>query len=352
MKRFFNKNYLALFFFIILTGLYLCAFLADIIAPYHYDSDQRQYSYHPPTKIHFFDVQGNFHFRPFIYVSEKHYDEFRRRIYTEDTEKMYPVRFFILSEPYRMLGFIPLKTKLFGVENPARIYLLGADRVGRDLFSRILFGARISLMIGWAGVMITFVIGMLVGGISGYFGGFIDTILMRICEVLMMIPGFYLMLALRAAFPVSLSSVSVFFLIVIIMSFIGWASLARIIRGQILSLKQRDFVYASIAFGKTPFFIIRHHLLGHTLSYALVAMTMSVPGYILGESALSLLGLGIQEPIPSWGNLLSDAMDVSQIVFHPWILIPGLFIFLTIMSFNYLGDALRDFFDPKLVGRE
>ena len=347
MKNFFKQDKLAYMFFLILGGLYFISFGADFFAPYHYDDESRKHSYSPAHKINFFDNQGKFHWRPFVYEYKSKYDEYRRKIFYQDKTKKHPIYFFMQCKNNKLWGVVPLNRKLFGVEKPFRIYLFGADRVGRDLFSRILYGGRISLSIGWIGVFITFFIGMLIGGIAGFYGGTVDVILMRLCEVLMMIPGFYLMLALRASFPMSMSSVSVFFLIVIILSFIGWASLARIIRGQILSLKNRDLVLASMAYGKSSSYIICKHLLGHTLSYSLVAMTMSLPGYILGESALSLLGLGIQEPIPSWGNLLSDAMDISQIVFHPWILLPGCFIFITIMSFNYLGDSLRDWFDPK-----
>jgi peptide/nickel transport system permease protein len=203
------------------------------------------------------------------------------------------------------------------------------------------------------GVAISFIIGTILGGMAGYFGGKIDNIIMRLCEMVMMIPGFYLMLALRAAFPPQLSSVQIYFLIVVIMSFIGWAGLARVIRGMAISIREKEYVLAARAQGASPFYIITRHLLPNTFSYTIVALSLSIPGYILGESALSLLGLGIQDPHASWGNLLSEAMAIAHIKFHPWILIPGIFIFVTVMAFNFLGDGLRDAFDPKMeIGRK
>jgi peptide/nickel transport system permease protein len=233
----------------------------------------------------------------------------------------------------------------------ARLYLLGADARGRDLLSRLLYGSRVSLTIGLVGVAITFVLGMLVGGISGYFGGRTDVVLMRACEMFMMIPGFYLMLALRSALPPEMSSVEVYVLLVAIMSFIGWAGFARVVRGMVLSIRNREYVLAAQASGASHLTIILRHVLPNTLSYAIVALTLSIPGYILGESALSLLGLGIQDPHASWGNLLKEAMDVAQIKFHPWILLPGLCIFVTVMAYNFLGDGLRDAFDPRGLTR-
>lgn len=330
-----KKNRLAMAGLFILACLYFASIFAGSISPYHYDNEARARSYNPLTKLHFFDAQGEFHLRPFIYDYAYKFDEFHRRIYTVDKSKMYPVKFFT-------------NRRLFGVDEPARIYLLGADSRGRDLFSRILYGSRVSLSIGLVGVAISFIIGTVLGGISGYFGGKVDNIIMRLCEMVMMIPGFYLMLALRAAFPPRLSSVQVYFLIVVIMSFIGCAGLARVVRGMAISIREKEYVLAAQALGQSPLSIITKHILPNTFSYTIVALSISIPGYILGESALSLLGLGIQDPHASWGNLLSEAMAIAQIRFHPWILIPGIFIFITVMAFNFLGDGLRDAFDPKM----
>jgi len=345
------KNRLAMTGLFILFCLYLVAIFADFVAPYHYDNERRDRSYNPPTKVHFFN-QGKLA-RPFVYDYSYEFDQFYRRDYSVDKSKIYPIKFLMRGDKYKLLGILKSDLHLFGVDHPGRLYLLGADSRGRDLFSRILYGSRVSLSIGLVGVFISFLIGTILGGISGYFGGKIDNIIMRGCEMVMMVPGFYLMLALRAAFPPQLSSVEVYFLIVVIMSFIGWAGLARVVRGMAISIREKEYVLASEAQGVAPFFIITRHILPNTFSYTIVALSISIPGYILGESALSLLGLGIQDPHASWGNLLSEAMAVAQIKFHPWILIPGIFIFITVMAFNFLGDGLRDAFDPKMeVGRK
>jgi len=329
----------ALFGFWVLVLLYTGAIAAGFLAPYGMDDERRDHSYHPPSKIHLFDAEGNFHLRPFVYATQYEFDEFYKRHFIEDKTTRYPLSLFVRGEEKRL--------HLFGVASPARIYLFGSDSRGRDLYSRILFGSRISLSIGIIGTFISFLIGMIVGGTSGYWGGKVDTVLMRMCEMVMMMPGFYLMLVLRAAFPANMSSKEVYILLIVILSFIGWAGLSRVIRGMVLSIREKEFVLAARAGGTKHFSIIVRHILPQTLSYSLVAITLSIPGYILGESALSFLGLGIQDPDASWGNLLSDAMNLGEVQFHPWILIPGFFIFMTVMAFNFLGDGLRDVLDPQ-----
>ncbi len=333
--------------FLILLSLYSIAVFAGFISPYHYETEQRLYSYSPPVKLHFKDAEGKFHLTPFIYKYDFKLDENRSRVYTENKTKAYKLKFLTRGDEYKFLGFIPSDIHLFGVDKDVQLYLFGSDSRGRDLFSRILYGGRISLSIGLIAVIITFSLGLIVGGISGYFGGKIDNFLMRMCEMIMLVPGFYLLLALRSSFPPEIGTVKIYFLIVIILSFIGWASLARVIRGIVLGLREKEFVLAARSIGLSKIKIIIRHILPNTSSYTLVAITLAIPGYILGESALSLLGLGIQDPVPSWGNLLTDAMAIAQIKFHPWILLPGFFIFLTVIAFNMLGDALRDIYDPK-----
>lgn len=334
----------------ILIIMHGAAVFADFLAPYSYRTEDRNYSYSPPSKIHFWDEEGQWQ-GPFIYASKIRFDEFHARIYDEQKNTKYRLRLFAQGESYKFLGVVPSDRHLFGVEAPGKIYLWGADSRGRDLLSRLLHGARISLSIGLIGVFISFTIGLLVGGCAGYYGGRVDDILMRICEMFMLFPGFYLLLALRAAVPPNFNSIQVYFAIVVILSFIGWASLARVIRGMCLSLREREFVLAAKTMGLSDFAIIIRHILPHTLSYSLIAVMLAIPGYILAESALSLVGLGIQDPYASWGNLLTDTMGIIAIKFAPWILLPGLFIFITVMCFNVVGDGLRDALDPKAVNK-
>ena len=228
-------------------------------------------------------------------------------------------------------------------------FALGSDTLGRDLYSRIVYGARVSMCVGLIGVLITFTLGILVGAFSGYMGGAIDNLIMRWSEIEMSLPAFYFLLALAAIIPPGLSAVATFFMIVAIMSFIGWAGFARIIRGMASAARSLPYVEAARALGASRARVIVRHVIPSLLGYAIVAATLSIPGFILGESALSLLGLGIQEPAASWGNLLAQAEDPQNLAHYPWILIPGLFIFLAVMSFNFLGDYLRDRIDPGLT---
>ncbi|MDP2939882.1 MAG: ABC transporter permease [Candidatus Omnitrophota bacterium] len=339
-----RRHPIALGSIIVLGILYICAIFADFISPYSYDNEERTYSYCPPSKIHFLDNSGITW--PFIYKVNLTFNKFHGRVYKIDKTKIFPIKLFVKGDFYKLLGLFSCDYHFYGVEKEARIYLWGADSRGRDIFSRALYGARISLSVGLIGVVISFILGLLIGGIAGYCGGWVDNLVMRICEMIMMVPGFYLMLALRAAFPPNLSSLQVYLLIVFIFSFIGWAGLARVVRGMSISLREREYVLAAKTQGLSNMAIIRRHILPHTFSYSIVAATLSIPGYILGESGLSLLGLGIQDPIPSWGNLLSEAMGIIPIKFSPWILIPGFLIFLTVICFNLLGDAFRDMLDP------
>ncbi len=344
----FTRNRLAVKCVYVLLVLYAGALFAGFFAPYSFQNEDRNYSYAPPTAVKIFD--GGRFVRPYVAGMRMSFDQYNARVYTVDGGGKYPLRFFVAGDVYRFLGIFPCRYHLFGVEAPGRIYLIGADARGRDVFSRLLYGAQISLSIGLIGVLISFAIGLIIGGISGYYGGRLDNFLMRLCEMVMMVPGFYLLLALRAAVPDTFNTVQVYFAIIIILSFIGWASLARIIRGMCLSLREREYVLAAKSLGLSDFRIILRHILPHTLSYSIFAVMLSIPGYILGESGLSLIGLGIQDPYASWGNMLSDAMSIVRIKFAPWILWPAFFIFLTVVCFNVIGDALRDCLDPILKG--
>jgi len=344
--RHFRKSQFAVAGGIILVVFYTCALLASFIAPYSMTLQDRERFYHPPSRIHVRDAGGRWH-APFIYGTRM--QDRARVIYVEDTSVRYPVRTFVHGEPHKLLWLIPTDRHLFGVRAPERIFLMGSDQFGRDVFSRLLFGGRISLSVGLFGILITYALGLLLGGIAGYYGGLVDNVLMRFSEVFMSVPALYLILALRAAFPDDIPSDLIYLMIILILSLVLWASLARIIRGMVLSIRENEYVTAAEALGMSSMRIIVRHILPNTASFVIVAATLSVPGYILGEVALSFLGAGIQEPSASWGNMLQQAQSVRVLRSFPWILVPGVFIFLTVLAFNFLGDGLRDALDPKKV---
>jgi len=256
------------------------------------------------------------------------------------------VTFFNRGIPYKFLGLFKTDIHLFGSETGG-FFLMGGDGLGRDMVSRLLHGSRISLSVGIVGSIITFIIGLLIGGISGFFGGAVDSVLMRITEIVISFPSIYLLFTLRSALPSGLSSTQIYLLIIIILALVGWATLARVIRGMVLSLRNEDYVLSAKTMGLSDLKIITRHILPNTMSFVIVQLTLTIPGYILGESALSLLGLGITEPQASWGNMLSVARNYRVVQDFPWILIPGFTIFLSIMAWNFFGDGVRDAVDPK-----
>ncbi len=331
----------------ILLLFYFMAIFAGFIAPYGMETQNRTLNYASPTRIRWIDSTGKFHVRPFVYG--KVLADRRWTAYRDDPSNFSPIRFFIKGDPYKLFGLIPATVHLFGVEGEGRVFLMGADQFGRDVFTRLLYGAQISLSIGFAGIVLSFALGMLVGGISGYFGGAWDSVIMRSSELIMSVPALYLILSLRAAFPADIPSDMMYLLIVVILSFISWAAMARIIRGMVLSIKENDYITAARALGYGHLRIIIRHILPNTLSFVIIAATISVPGYILGEVALSFLGVGIAEPSASWGNMLKQAQSIRALTSFPWILAPGYAIFLTVLAFNFLGDGLRDALDPRKI---
>ena len=334
---------------ILLLIFYIAVIGADFFAPYNAYSAQTDGSLLPPTPIYWRNQSDGKWSGPHIYPTTQgptNLDTGEREL-KEDREKLCTLGLFVKGDQYKLLG-LTLNRHLFGASAPGRINLLGTDEQGRDQFSRLLHGGRISLFIGLVGISVSFPLGMIVGGISGYFGGWIDGILMRLVEVLMTIPGIYLLVALAAVLPPGLTSAQRFLLIVLITSFISWSGLARVIRGQVLSLKEQEFVQAARAMGGKPLYIIIRHVLPQTASYIIISATLAVPGFIVAESVLSLIGLGIQQPDPSWGNLLSLATNASIMVLQPWLIWPpAILIILTVLSFNLLGDGLRDALDPR-----
>jgi len=344
----FRKSHTALAGAVILIVLYALALLAPFVAPYPEDAMDRARFYHPPMRLHWIDARGGFHLWPFAHPTRLT-DE-RRFVYSEDGSVVLPLRLFARGAPYRLLGIVHTDRHLFGVGPPGRLYLFGTDAQGRDILSRLLFGAQVSLTVGLIGISVSFSLGLLLGGVSGYFGGAVDTVIMRGTELLLSIPVLYLLIALRNIFPTDLASRQVYLGIVIILSFIGWATLARVIRGMVLSIRRQEYVTAAEALGMGRLRIIARHILPNTLSFVIVAATVSIPGYILGEVFLSFIGLGVQEPAASWGNMLRQAQSLRVLTSFPWMLFaPGAAIFVTVLAFNFFGDGLRDALDPRRV---
>lgn len=347
--RRFRNHRLAVGATVVLAVLYLLAIFSPFLAPYSETRSNRQKYFHPPTKIHFFDEEGRLT-RPYVY--NYRLVDVGRRIYEPITDTKYPIKFFVrTNDTYKLFGLFESNLHLYGVDGPAVIYPLGADHLGRDIVSRLLHGARKSLFIVIPLIFITVTIGLLYGGISGYFGGKVDNVMMRLAEVIMAIPGFYLLISLSSVMrdvPAEMRFVAV----ITVLGLVSWAGFARVIRGMVLSLRKQEFVDGALAIGNSHFRTIVRHILPNTISYVVVAITLQVPGFILLESSLSFLGLGVQEPYSSWGNMLSKATDLTALTRYPWLLTPGIFIFITVLAWNFVGDGLRDALDPKAIIRQ
>ncbi|NTW20645.1 MAG: ABC transporter permease [Nostocales cyanobacterium W4_Combined_metabat2_030] len=364
-----QKNTLARFAAILLLIFYFAVIAADFVAPYDPYASQPNGSLLPPTQIHWVSQSGQF-IGPHVYPTtqgDTNLETGERKIIIDQT-KPSPLRLFVTGTKYQLFNLsislppkwqeltiipgISLNWHLFGVIGDAKLNILGTDEQGRDQFSRLLHGGRISMFIGIFGIIITYPLALLIGGISGYFGGIIDSIIMRLAEVLMTFPSIYLLVALSSILSPKLTSTQRFLLIIVITSVISWAGLARIIRGQVLSIKELEFVQAARVMGGNPIYIIVRHVLPQTATYIIISATLTIPSFIGAEAVLSLIGLGIQQPDPSWGNMLSLASNASILVLQPWLILPpAILIIITVLSFNVLGDGLRDALDPRSLQR-
>lgn len=331
----------------VIVFLYIIVAFAPFIAPNDFMKHNPDRVLAPPTKIRF-RHDGKFQLRPFLYAMTRTRDPITlARIYAEDTSQMHPIYFIVRGDRYKLFGF-ETDIHLFGPDKSsgATLYPLGTDRFGQNLFARMLVGGRVSMTVGIFGILVSFSIGVAMGGVSGYYGGTVDNLIQRLIELLSSFPRIPLWLALSMILPPQWSSVAIYFGVVTVLSLIGWTGLARVVRGQFLSLRQKEFVTAAQALGVSDWVIIWRHILPNAMSYLIVAATLALPGMILGESAISFLGLGIKEPMTSWGLLLKDAQTLDALMLHPWLLMPGLLIVIAVLAFNFFGDALRDAFDP------
>ena len=347
MYRKLRRHRLAMVGLTVLAGLYFVALFCEFFAVADPYKRYPQYMYAPPQRIRFVDHEGTFHLRPFVYAYTRHINpKTLLMTYTDDTSRRYPLQLFARTDPYKLWGLFESDLHLLGVPDDGVLLLLGSDRLGRDFFSRMMYGLRISVSIGLVGVAITFVLGCTMGGISGYFGGTADVVVQRIIEFLMAIPTIPFWMALSAALPQFWPALRVYFFITLILSVISWTGLARVVRGKLISTREEDFVMAAVIAGASSEAVIARHLLPSFLSYIIVNLTLSIPGMILGETALSFLGLGLRPPVISLGVLLKEAQDLNIIALYPWLLMPGLFVIVFVISFNFMGDGLRDAADP------
>lgn len=334
--------YIALF---VLALSYFSIVVTEFLAPYNLHTRHSNYLYMPPQQVHFFH-DGHF-LGPFTYgVETRRNDETLELEYVEKTDRIYPVRFFCSGDPYKFWGLFEGDFHLVCPGEGGTLFLLGTDRLGRDMASRLLYGGRISLTVGLIGVGLSFFLGLLLGGLAGYFGGWIDNIIQRVIEILQSLPHLPLWMALSAALPVYWSPILVYFGLTIILAVLSWTGLARAVRSKLLALREEDFCVAAQLMGARPSRIISYHLLPNFMSHLIASVTLAIPSMILAETALSFLGLGLKAPITSWGVLLAEAQNIEAVALYPWVMLPMLPVVITVLAFNFLGDGLRDAIDP------
>ena len=319
-----------------LHGIIACA---GFFAPYDPIQQDRNNPYVPPMRLHLLDAQGHFHFRPFAYSLKLQPGTFDQ--YEEDTARPHPLKFLQTGARYRLLGLLPSRLHLFGADT-TRIYLLGTDAFGRDQFSRLLFGGQVSLLAGLLGAGITLLLGLVIGAAAGYYGGWRDDLLMRFAELFLALPWLYLLFALRAFLPLAVNPLQAFFLIILVIGAVGWARPARLIRSVVLSAKERDYVRAARGFGATDIYLLRRHILPEAASVLLTQAAILIPQFVLAEMTLSFLGLGVPEPVPSWGNLLSTLQQYSVLVSYWWMYLPALAMVPFFLGYLALASSLQD----------
>jgi peptide/nickel transport system permease protein len=346
--RRFRRSRMAIVGAVLLILFYMGALFCEFWSPYLLSTRYTENIYQPPTPPRFVDEAGRFHLRPFIYKTERKVNrETLEMTYTPDTSRPYPIHFFVKGEPYKLWGLISSDRHMYGLEtDEVPIFLFGSDRQGRDMVTRSLYGSRVSLTVGLLGVFLTIVFGSILGVASGFYGGVIDDFMQRFSELLMSIPQIPLWMALAAALPVNWSAIKVYFGITIILSLLNWGGLARQVRGKTLALREEGYTLAAKAAGAGDWWIIRQHLLPNNASHIIVVATLAIPSMILGETALSFLGLGIRAPMTSWGVLLEEAQNVKSIVLNPWLILPAVLVILAVLGYNFIGDGLRDAVDP------
>ena len=341
----FKRHRLAVVSGLILLAMYLSILASEVLAPYNLHSRHTDFIYAPPQAIHLFH-EGWFE-GPFVYSYSFELDmENLRRVYKEDRDEIQKLRFFCLGDAYKWMGLIPGSFHLVCPAEDGTLFLAGTDRLGRDVLSRMIYGARISLTVGLIGIAISFIIGIVLGGLAGYYGGWADSIVQRLIEIIRSFPELPLWMALSAALPVTWSPVGVFLGITVILGLVDWTGLARAVRSKLLALREEDFATAAVLMGARPARVIGRHLLPNFMSHLIASATLSIPSMILGETALSFLGLGLRPPVTSWGVLLTEAQNINAVALYPWLMLPVLPVVVVVLAFNFLGDGLRDAADP------